>query len=190
MVNVLADGENSHRLENADGQLVGSIRNRAIRLRGLVSEEEALAASCVLWSVLDALLARQFPGWLRHTPDAGQLRLTHDGAYEWITDGRKPLARLVRPSADGTAEQAFGLELVLPSYASEGVAISAAPALASALADWVRRTRPATGSAAPPRPRDHHRNGVLELRSRMRARRSGPRFGRRGDADDGGPSVA
>ncbi|GMV09256.1 MAG TPA: hypothetical protein PKC83_07070 [Gemmatimonadaceae bacterium] len=131
MVKILADGDNGHRLENADGRTIASIRNRAIRLYGLGSEQEAVSVVVALWHVLDAVLFREFPGWRRHEPVIEDLHLVHDGAYEWITDGRKPLARLYRERR-GRATP-FAIEYVLPSYASEGVAISAAQLMARAL---------------------------------------------------------
>lgn len=131
MMKILADGENGHRLENAEGRTIATMRNRAIRLHGLGSEEEATSVVVALWHVLDAVLFREFPGWKRHEPVIDDLHLVHDGAYEWITDGRKPLARLFRERR-GRATS-FAIEFVLPSYASDGVAISAAQLMARAL---------------------------------------------------------
>ncbi len=138
MITILADGDYGHRLEDADGRNVGSIRNRTIRLGGLASEEEAMAATVDVWRVLDASLARQFPGWPRHQLATDRIRLVHDGAYEWISDG-KPLARLVRPRGDETIDTPFAIEFVLPSYSSDGVLISSAQLMAKALEDFVRR---------------------------------------------------
>ena len=89
-----------------------------------------MVAAVVVWDTLDAALARQYSGWPRHQPVLDQLRLAHDGAYEWITDGRKPLARLVRESVERASDKLFAIEFVLPSYASEAVAISAAHVMA------------------------------------------------------------
>lgn len=133
MLKVLADGEDRHRLENAAGRTVGSIRGRAVRLRGLPSEGVAMAATIVAWEALDAALASQIAGWKRHRPHTDDLRLVHDGAHLWITDGRKPLARLIRPTPTPGAERTFAIEFVLPSYANEGLAISAAHAMITAL---------------------------------------------------------
>ena len=131
MMKILADGDNGHRMENADGRTIATIRNRTVRLHGLGSEEEAISVVVALWHVLDAVLHREFPGWTRHEPVIDDLHLVNDGAYEWITDGRKPLARLSRERR-GRATP-FAIEYVLPSYASEGVAISAAQLMARAL---------------------------------------------------------
>lgn len=59
-----------------------------------------------------------------------------DGAYEWIADGAHPLARLHPPSNAGD-RGLFALEFVLPSYASEGVAISVAQVLGHALRPYL-----------------------------------------------------
>ncbi len=135
MVSILSDGNDGHRLEDADGRLLGSIRNRTIRLGGLASEPEAIDAAVAAWNALDLALSRQFPGWPRHEPARDAIGLVHDGAYEWISDGRRPMARLFRPRADRAAEPSFAIEFVLPSYASEGVAITAAPQMLRALGE-------------------------------------------------------
>ena len=139
MVMILEDGVNCHRLEDADGKHVGSVRHGTIRLRGLVSKADAMAATMIVWEKLDAALAREFAGWPRHRPVLGRLRVAHDGAYDWIADGRKPLARLLRMRMDGSSDDTFAIEFVLPSYASEGVAISAAQIMANALDDYTHR---------------------------------------------------
>ncbi len=72
---------------------------------------------------------------------------THDGAYEWFYDGTKAIARLVRPRP-GARERTFGIELVLPSYASEGVAITASHGMARAIAPY-RDASEAVGVSAP-----------------------------------------
>jgi hypothetical protein len=139
MVMILEDGVNCHRLEDTDGNQVGSIRNGTIQLRGLTSKTDAIVAAMVAWETLDDALARAFAGWLRHRPVLGRLRVVHDGAYNWIADGPKPLARLLRMPMDGASGDTFAIEFVLPSYASEGVVISAAQIMANALDDHRRR---------------------------------------------------
>ena len=110
-------------------------------MRWLASAPAVLLAgmrSAVLWRQLgggytDLVLRRQYPGWPSYTPALDELRLVHDGAYEWFADGTSPIARLIRPSRRAY-DLSFGIELVLPSYASEGVAITAAHAVGAALA--------------------------------------------------------
>ena len=153
MLRVLGDGENRHRLEAGDGTRVGWIRGRAVAFVGLPSEREAVRAAVPASRALNGVLRREYPGWPHYEPALEQLRLAHDGAYEWISDGTAPIARLLRPPADVPADSPFGLEFVLPSYASEGVAVAAAQALARALAPHIdlaphaRPSAPAAGVA-------------------------------------------
>lgn len=139
MVVILEDGVNRHRLEDADGKQVGSVRNGTIRLYGLTSKEDAIVAAMMVWETLDAALAREFAGWPRHRPVLRRLRVLHDGAYDWIADGPKPLARLLRVPLDRASDDMLAIEFVLPSYASEGVAISAAQIMANVFEEYVRR---------------------------------------------------
>jgi len=139
MVMILEDGVKCHRLENADGTEIGSIRNGTIRLRGLESKADAIVAALLVWETLDAALAREFAGWPRHRASLARLRIQHDGAYDWIADGSKPLARLLKIPMDRASDDTLGIEFVLPSYVSEGVAISAAQVMANVFQDYVRR---------------------------------------------------
>jgi len=138
MVMVLQDGANCHRLENGDGEQVGSVRHGTIRLRGMTSKADAIVAAMVVWEALDAALAREFAGWPRHRPALARLRVLHDGAYDWIADGRKPLARLLKMPIDRGPDHTLAIEFVLPSYASEGTAISAAQLMATVFDDYLR----------------------------------------------------
>ena len=132
MLNVHADGENRHRLEDHAGAQVGWIRGRAIGFTGIASERDALRAAATGSRALQVALRRHYPGWPQYEPALETLKLVHDGAYEWVSDGKVPLARLVRPFPS-VGRDGFGLEYVLPSFASEGVAITIAQALAHAL---------------------------------------------------------
>ena len=133
MLRVLSDGDDRYRLENDDDVQIGWINGRAIGFRGFATEADAMAGAVVAWRALDLALRRQYPGWPSYTPALDALRLIHDGAYEWFVDGTSPIARLVRPQRRAY-DLTFGIELVLPSYASEGVAITAAHAVGAALA--------------------------------------------------------
>lgn len=143
MIRVLADGEQRHRLEDADGRLLGWIRRRAVGLRGFASERDAMTAAVDGWRALETALRREYAGWPRFEPALTRLRLVHDGAHKWISDGRTPLARIVRPPADRGSDASYAIEFVLPSYASEGVAIAAAQVVARALQDHPRSWGPA-----------------------------------------------
>ncbi len=133
MLSVHADGENRYRLEHATGESIGWIRGRAIGIIGLRTERDALRAAVTGARAMQAALRRQYPGWPQHEPAYDALRLVHDGAYEWVSDGLTPVARLVRLAPARSFEGPFGLEFVLPSFASEGVAMVVAQALGSAL---------------------------------------------------------
>jgi hypothetical protein len=152
MVRVLADGEQRHRLEDADGNHIGWIRRRAVGFRGFQSERDATAAAVDAWRALESVLRREYTGWPRFEPVLEALRLVHDGAHEWISDGRTPLARLLRPTADAPSDAPFAIEFVLPSYASEGVAIAAAQVVARALQDHAQRRAAAPAFAGQPPP--------------------------------------
>ncbi len=139
MIRVLADGEQRHRLEDAEGRLIGWIRRRAVGFSGFASERHAVTAAAHGWRALESVLRREYAGWPRFEPALDELHLVHDGAHEWISDGRTPLARLIRPPADGGSDETtFAIEFVLPSFATEGVAIAAAQVVAKAVNDHSR----------------------------------------------------
>ena len=129
-------GDRKHRLETASGRVLGWIHGHAVRLSGLGDEKEALTWAPSLRLALDDALAREYPERYEPVRDFSNLRLVHDGAYEWIAAGDVPLARVHRPSP-GRADDGFALEFVLPSYASEDVAIAAATILATTLDDLI-----------------------------------------------------
>jgi hypothetical protein len=139
MITVLADGEGRHRLEDAAGSPIGWVHGRAIGFGGVRSADQALAMTVVAWPRLEAVLRRHYFGRPRDEPAWEQLRLAHDGAYEWVTDGQRPLARLRRPPAD-RREGDFALEFVLPTYATEGVVVAAAQVVGTALLPHLRGT--------------------------------------------------
>jgi hypothetical protein len=140
MLRILSDGDSKHRLENSEGTRIGWISGRTIGFRGFATEHVARDAAIAAWRGLDAALRQQYPGWPRYEPALDQLRVTHDGAYEWFYDGTAPIARLLRPQRRAY-DSSFGIELVLPSYASEGVAITAAHGMAKAVEPLLETTR-------------------------------------------------
>ena len=131
MLRVFSEGDDLFRLEDGTGAHVGAIRGRTISFRGFAAEETS---------------------WPRYEPALEKIGTTHDGAYEWFYDGTKAIARLVRPRSDAR-DRTFGIELVLPSFASEGVAITAAHGMARAIAPH-REGRPneALGVTPPTQP--------------------------------------
>ena len=88
MIRVLAVSDDRHRLEDESGPDIGWIRGRAIGLRGLDDETHAVAAVRALWPVVVAALRRHYFGYPEHDVGRAALRLVHDGAYEWVSDGR------------------------------------------------------------------------------------------------------
>ena len=125
-------GDRKHRLETASSRVLGWIHGHAVGLSGLRDETEALTWAPSLRLALDDALARQYPERYQPVRDFSNLRLVHDGAYEWIAAGDVPLARVHRPSSE-RGDHRFALEFVLPSYASEAVTITAATMLAMML---------------------------------------------------------
>ena len=129
-------GDRKYRLETASSRLIGWIHGHAIGLSGLRNDSDALKWVPALRRVLDDALGRQYPDRYRPVADVADLRLVHDGAYEWIAAGDVPIGRLHRPSAD-RSDRCLTVEFVLPSYASEEVTIACAEMLATMLYDGI-----------------------------------------------------
>jgi hypothetical protein len=144
MMRVFAEGDDLYRLEDVRGLHIGTIRGRTISFRGFVTEAAARDAAVAAWVAMNDALRREYPSWPHHELARERLGTTHDGAYEWFYDGTRAIARLIRPRA-GARELTYGIELVLPSYSSEGVAIAASHGMARAVASY----RDGTPSEAP-----------------------------------------
>ena len=140
MLRVLPDGENRHRLLDEHGKEVGWIRGRAVRFFGF-AETQVVDAARRAWRAVEDVLRRQLPPGPEVRP-LRRLGFVHDGAYEWISDGTVPVARLFRPNADAGGDSSFAIELVVPSYASDVVAIAAARAIAEAVRPVLRDSPP------------------------------------------------
>lgn len=125
MLTVLSDGDGKYRLEDHDGTTAGWISGRAIGFRGFPGEEAARDAAIAGWRALDATLRQQFAGWKEYEPVVERLRTVHDGAYEWFYDGSSAIARLLRPQRRAY-DSSFGIQFVLPSYATDATMIAAA----------------------------------------------------------------
>jgi hypothetical protein len=148
MLRVFSEGDDLYRLENEAGTHVGTIRNRTIGFRGFATERDAREAAIAAWRAMTDALRREYPSWPRYELVLDRLTTTHDGAYEWYYDGTMAIARLLRPRRVGR-EESFGIELLLPSYASEAVAISAAHAMARAVAPYRDEPAPSESGAVP-----------------------------------------
>lgn len=132
MLKILSDGEERYRVEDSAGIPMGWINGRTIGFRGFATEDDARRATVAARHAFDKTLAQQFPGWPCREPKLEELRATRDGAYEWLHDGAGPVARLLRPQRRAH-DTSFGIELALPSYASEGVAITTAHSVGTAV---------------------------------------------------------
>ena len=127
MFKVFIDGNDDRlRLENAVGDVLGWIRGHGIAFCGLPSEKAAVRAAVAAWSPLEETLQRAYPGRPPRPIKASTIRLVHDGAYEWIADGYRPIARLLRPHTTRNPGSSFGVEFMLPSYATQHVTIATA----------------------------------------------------------------
>ncbi|AHG92556.1 hypothetical protein J421_5021 (plasmid) [Gemmatirosa kalamazoonensis] len=135
MLNVLAQGDELHRLERLDGTVVGWIRDRTIGLHGSGDEHRAMTVAAAAWRALDTALRRQYPGWPRYEPVVDRLRILHDGRHEWIADDTRKLARLLRVDDAPPGMESFAVEFDLPSYATLGTLVSAAQSMSRALAE-------------------------------------------------------
>jgi hypothetical protein len=135
MLKVLNDGNDKHRLEDGAGKSIGWINGRSIGFRGFATESDARDAAIVARRTLDAALRQEYPTWPCHDAALEETHSIHDGPDEWLYAGTRAIARLLRPQRRAY-DYSFGIELVLPSYASEGVAITAAHSLARAVAPY------------------------------------------------------
>jgi hypothetical protein len=150
MFSVLADGPRGHRLSNGAGADVGWIRGRGIGFHGLRSESDTIAAAAAGWRSLQTLLHRACSRWPRQRVDWDRLRFMHDGAHEWVSDGRIPLARVLRAPRRIVAVDAgdapgpgpaheLAIEFVVPSWLDEAAMIPVAHALRNVLASFLRQ---------------------------------------------------
>ena len=161
MFSVLADGLGSYRLEDGTGADAGWIRGKSIGFRGLRNEAEAIVAASAGWRTLQSLLHREYAAWPRQDVSWERLRFVNDGAYEWISDGRIPLARLYRTTAaaaHGRGDVAtaawptrqLAVEFVVPSWMDEDAMIPLAHALWHVLAPLLGETPRSLGTKLHP----------------------------------------
>jgi hypothetical protein len=148
MFKIFADGDDDRlRLEDSAGRKVGWIRGHTIGFDGLASEKAALQAAVEAWPSLETTLHREFPGRVKRPVNTANIDLTRDGGSEWVADGPRPLARLLRPLTGRNAEDSFALEFFVPSYATQHVTIAAAQAVGEVLSKY----KPAAAKSSPVR---------------------------------------
>jgi hypothetical protein len=144
MFSMLADGQGRYRLVADGGADAGWIRGKSIGFHGVRNEADAIEAASIGWRTLQALVHRGPAAGPREVVVHERLRLVHDGAYEWVSDGRVPLARLLRSSQPGAhghdaigaaarAPRRLAIEFVVPSWVAEHDMIPLAHALWRAL---------------------------------------------------------
>lgn len=148
MFKVFIDGNDDRlRLEDPAGRKIGWIRAHAFGFGGLTNEKAALRAAVDAWRSLEKTLQRGYPGRAPRPVDESNVGLVHDGAYEWIADGLRPIARLLRPRTERNSEDSFALEFLVPLYATQHVTIAAAQAVWEVLSEHIAS---ATTNAARP----------------------------------------
>lgn len=148
MFKVFIDGNDDRlRLEDPAGRKIGWIRGNTIGFGGLATEKAAVRAAVDAWRSLETTLERGYPGRARRQVNESNVELVHDGAYEWIADGLRPVARLLRPRTERNYEDSFALEFIAPSYATQHVTIAAAQAVWEVLSEHIASAAPNT---APP----------------------------------------
>lgn len=156
MFSVLSDGPGRYRLEDGTGADTGWIRGKSIGFRGLRNEAEAIVAASAGWRTLQSILHREHAAGSRQDVDWERLRFVNDGAYEWVSDGRIPLARLYRTrhaAAHGHADvfgaagspRQLAVEFVVPSWMSDESVTPLAHALWHVLAPLLGETSRTSG---------------------------------------------
>ena len=152
MLSVFETGEASFRLSDRHDEDVGWIRGGTLGFDGFDTEADAVAAALAGSEALRGHLERVTGAAQPTIPPNARARVVHDGAYEWVSLGSLPLARLFRPGREGTAPRRRGhaVEFVLPSYAKSGLAITAAQIVHHAITTrGTARGTAAHGVAAP-----------------------------------------
>ena len=136
MFKIFDDGDDRLRLEDSAGRRVGWISGHTIGFDGIASEKAALKAAVEAWPTLETTLHREFPGRPKRPVNRSNVDLTHDGGSEWVADGYRPLARLLRPLTGRNADDSFALEFFVPSYATQHVTIAAAQAVGAVVSKY------------------------------------------------------
>ena len=149
MFSILTDGPRRDRLEDSTGANAGWIRGRSIGFRGLRNDAEAIVAASAGWRTLQSLLRREYAAWPRQEVDWERLRFVYDGAHEWVSDGRIPLARVYRTGHRAAHDRddvvaavgpTLAVEFVVPAWMSEESVIPLAHALWHVLASLLGKT--------------------------------------------------
>jgi hypothetical protein len=138
---VLPEGADRYRLTSDDGRELGWIRGRAVRFFGFASGDSVMETAQRAWRALLSVLRADIFARRGDAANSPTLRLERDDEYDWISDGRIPLARMRRPRSNTGRDASFDIELVVPVNAHERLALRAARAIADA-------TRPPQANAS------------------------------------------
>jgi hypothetical protein len=141
MFNIIGDGDRKYRIMLGDEVAVGWLTDRAVGFRGMKTEAVAQEAAIAAWRAMDSVLTNHYAGGPRRDPSFDRMRVTNDGAFEWFHEGTTPIARLLRPHRRAF-NATFGIELVLPSYATEGVGVTVAQGVARAIMPFITNSGP------------------------------------------------
>jgi hypothetical protein len=161
MFKVFIDGNDDRlRLENSAGQIIGWIRGHGFGFNGLPSEKAAVRAAIGAWRPLETTLQSGYPGRAPRPIRESNVALVHDGAYEWIADGYRPIARLLRPNTERNSEDSFALEFMVPSYATQHVTIAVAQAVWEVVSQYI-----SSATTREPLPADAPRSSTPASRS-------------------------
>jgi hypothetical protein len=138
MFKVFIDGSDERlRLEDFAGEKVGWIHGNTFGFGRLPSEKTAIDAAVEGWQSLEEALQRGYPGRTARSVDKSNVRLVYDGAYEWVADGIRPLARLLRPWTTRNPERSFALEFLVPYHATQHVTIASAQAVLETVSRYI-----------------------------------------------------
>jgi hypothetical protein len=138
MFKVFIDGSDDRlRLEDFAGEKVGWIHGNTFGFGRLPSEKIAIDAAVEGWQSLEKALQRGYPGRSARNVDKSKVRLVYDGAYEWVADGVRPLARLLRPFTTRNPERSFALEFLVPYHATQHVTIASAQAVLETVSRYI-----------------------------------------------------
>jgi hypothetical protein len=138
MFKVFIDGNDDRlRLEDEKGEKIGWIHGHTIGFGSLESEKDALVAAAEASRALENTLQRAYTGDTSRRLRNSKIDVMHDGAYEWIVAGFRPLARLLRPRTERNFDDSFALEFLVPSYATQHVTLAVAHSIWEVLSKYV-----------------------------------------------------
>ena len=157
MSRMLAREPRRHRFERRSDPHPEWIHARAIGFGGFGNEADVVAAAAAGWKSLQQQLHHPHAVHARLVVDWDRLRFVRDGAHEWVSDGRIPLARVYRMGPSGSGARPVGvdaaelvselaIEFVVPSWIGHDQSLAIAGAIRRAI-DPLRPERETMDSA-------------------------------------------